>query len=117
MICAIAIPLLSGTRLDDSRAAVRRGDLAAAVSGARDARSIEPWSPAPYLQLALVKEQAGNYAAARKWIRSAVAHAPSDWLLWLTRGRIEAELGHVEQSARSLARAKALNPNSPIFAR
>lgn len=117
VICAIAIPLLSGTRLDDSRAAVRRGDLAAAIAGARDARSIEPWSSAPYLQLALVEEQAGDFAAARGWIRSAVAHAPSDWLLWLTRGRIEAELGHVEKAAASLARAKALNPNSPIFAR
>jgi FtsH-binding integral membrane protein len=116
VICAVAIPLLSGTRLADSRAAVARGDFGAAVAGARDARAIEPWSSAPYLQLALVEERAENYAAAHKWIRSALARAPSDWRLWVIRGRIEAELGHVAQSTHSLARAKALNPHSPIFA-
>jgi O-Antigen ligase/Tetratricopeptide repeat len=110
LICAIAVPLLSGLQISASQDAAARGDLAAASSDAADARSIQPWSPTPYLQLALIEEQAGNLTAAHAWIRKAIDHDPDDWALWLTAARIETEQGAVAAARRSLARARELNP-------
>jgi O-Antigen ligase len=115
LICALAIPLLADARLQDSRTAVGRGDLRAAFSAAADARAIQPWSAEPALQLALVQEVAGNFRAAHRWILRAIARDRVDWRLWLARARIEAELGLIDQAARSLDRARSLNPKSPIF--
>jgi hypothetical protein len=115
LICALAIPTLVDARLQDSRNAVSGGDLVAAFRAAADARAIEPWSAQPALQLALVEEEAGNDRAALRWIVRAIARDRVDWSLWLTRARIEAQLLRVKQAGRSLERARALNPRSPIF--
>src|SRR5262249_12649759 len=63
VVCAIAIPTLAGARVRASQDAVARGDYSSAVSDALAARSIQPWSAAPYQQLALVDELQGNNAA------------------------------------------------------
>jgi Flp pilus assembly protein TadD len=115
VICAIAIPFLADARLQDSRNAVRRGDLSGAFSAALGARSIQPWSSDPALQLALVQEAAGNYGAARRWTIRAIDRNRSNWFLWLTRARIETELGLVKPAARSLDRARELNPREPLL--
>ena len=115
LICAMAIPMLAGARLQDSKNAVARGDLRTAYSAALDARAIQPWSAEPELQLALVQERALNYSAARRWIVRATARDRLDWRLWLTRSRIEYELGRIQAGTRSLQRAQELNPRSPIF--
>src|SRR5262249_41544505 len=95
VIWAIAVPLLAGARLGGSQAAAGRGDLSTAVSAALDARSIQPWSAAPYQQIALLQEEAGNYTSAVGWIRRALRRDESDWRLWLARTRIETEAGNV----------------------
>jgi len=110
LICAIALPLLSGIKVSASQDAVGRGDVAAAIKDAADARSIQPWAPTPYQQLALVEEQAGNLRDARAWIRKAIEHNPDDWALWLIAARIETVQGAVAAARRSLARARELNP-------
>jgi hypothetical protein len=110
LICAIAVPLLSGLQVSASQDAAAGGNLAAASSDAADARSIQPWSPTPYLQLALIEEQAGNLGAAHTWIRKAIEHDPEDWALWLTSARIEAEQLDVAAARRSLAKVRDLNP-------
>jgi len=110
LICAIAVPLLSGLKISSSQAAAARGDLVAAVKDAADARSIQPWSATPYVQLALIQEQAGNLGSARVWIRRAISRDRDDWQLWLTAVRIETEQGAVVAARRSLAEARALNP-------
>ena len=113
-ICAIAVPLIAGARLSDSQRAARRGDLATGVRAALDARSIQPWSPAPYQQIALLQEEAGNYTSAASWIRRALRRDVSDWRLWLARTRIEAAAGNVAAARRSLRMCRALNPRSPL---
>jgi hypothetical protein len=114
VICAIAVPLLSTVQLEDSRNAVARGDLPAAARAARNARSIQPWAASPDLQLALVEEQANDFAAAHKSILRAISRARNDWSLWLIRSRLETELGQIKAARRSIATAKRLNPNSQI---
>jgi O-antigen ligase len=115
LICATAIPLLAGAKLRDSESAVGRGDATAAVKDALDARTIQPWSARPYLQLALVTEQAGRLRIARSWITKAIDRSKDDWSLWLVKARIETELGEIPAARRSLDRARSLNPRSSIF--
>jgi tetratricopeptide (TPR) repeat protein len=111
-----ALPLLGALELDESRAAVRGGDLAEARIHARRARDLQPWAATPYLQLALVAEEAGDLAIARTRIRDALRRDASDWRLWLVAARLDTKAGDVAAARRSLARAVALNPRSPLFA-
>ena len=57
-------PLLSEQRLEASRAAAARGHLQRAATEARRARVLEPWAATPYVQLALIEEQAGDLRGA-----------------------------------------------------
>jgi tetratricopeptide (TPR) repeat protein len=117
LIVAQAIALVAQTRLDSSQAAVRRGDTAEALAAARSARDVEPWAATPYLQLALVHEQAGSLPEAEQRIRQAIHRSETDWRLWLTAARIQTKRGEVAAARQSLARARQLNPRSPIFRR
>src|SRR6266508_3173715 len=116
LICAAAIPWLASIKLADSQAAVRRGDGDAAFSAAADAKRIQPWAAAPYLQLALVDEASGQLAAARGWIEKAIHRDSENWRLWLVAARLETKSGDVATAERSLRRAASLNPRSPLFA-
>jgi len=116
LVCAQAIPWLGASRISDSQAAVRAGDLVAAKSAAFDAKALEPWASSPYLQLALVAEQQGDLESARRWIRNATDRDEDDWAVWYVAARIERESGHPAAARSAHARAAALNPLSPLFA-
>jgi hypothetical protein len=116
VVCAAALPWLTAQRIGDSQAAVRRGDTAGARKTALDAKSLEPWAASPYVQLALVTESEGRLTEARRWIQDAIRRDHEDWRSWYVAARIERELGLAAQAAQSYARARALNPRSPIFA-
>jgi O-antigen ligase len=108
--------LLGGTRLDDSRAAAARNDTKDALDDALAARRLVPWSSEPALQLALLEERSGDIEAAQRWIGRAVEKNDSDWRLQITKARIDLEAGDAAAARRDLARARTLNPRSPIFA-
>lgn len=109
---AQSIPLLAQTQIDKSKAAVHRGDAAAAESAALEARRIQPWAASPALQLALVTEQEGKLVQASAWIREAIKHDEMDWHLWLISTRIDVKQGEIGTAKRSLRRAIELNPRS-----
>jgi tetratricopeptide (TPR) repeat protein len=115
LIIAQAIPLLAEGEIADSEAAVERGDLDQAYSSAGAARDIQPWASTPYLQLALVSEEAGDLARARAWVEEAIERDRRDWRLWLVSARVDTKLGRVAAAERSLRRASELNPRSPLF--
>jgi tetratricopeptide (TPR) repeat protein len=122
VVCLVAIcleggALLSQSRLEESQAAAKRGDAAAAISAADDARTLEPWASSPYLQIALLEEAEGNLRAARSHIADAIDREPDNWRLWLVSARIEVKAGFIGEARKSLARARSLNPRSPLFAR
>jgi tetratricopeptide (TPR) repeat protein len=116
VILAQAIPLLSQTRIEDSRAAAERGDLAKALDDAHAARRLTPWAASPHLQLALVEEEIGDLRSARRSIRRAIDNDPSDWRLWLVAARLQTKSGLIPEARRSLERARSLNPRSPLLA-
>ena len=116
LVLAHAIPLFAAQReIGHSQAAVRRGDLGDALAAAKRARDIQPWAATPYLQLALVSEQAGALASARVWIDKAIARDRTDWRLWLASARIETRLGRVTAASAACGVAVALNPRSPLL--
>ncbi len=115
LLSAQAISLLADREVARSQHAVARGDLEEAADAAEAARNIQPWATTPYLQLALVSEEAGNLDRARVWIDEAIERNRRDWRLWLVSARIETRLGRVAIAERSLLRAAELNPRSPLF--
>jgi hypothetical protein len=112
---ALLVPLLAERQLERSRDAVVAGDAAAALVHARRAGELEPWSPDPALQLALVQEEAGALKAARSSLRDALGRDPGDWRLWLIDARLRTKLADAPGARRSLERARELNPRSSIW--
>jgi hypothetical protein len=116
-IVAIAIPLASTSLVRQSQAAVRAGDLEAALEDARDAQNVEPAAATPRLQQALVLELLGDLPAAEGAAREAIERESTNWRLWLVLSRIAAENGRIGASVAAYKEARALNPLSEIFER
>lgn len=109
------VVLAAGSHLDNSRAAYTAGDATRARSEALAAKAIEPWAASPYLQLGLVAEGEGRFAAAAHRLDEAIQRSRADWSLWATAARIETERGDARAARNDLARARRLNPHSPFF--
>jgi O-Antigen ligase len=109
--------MLSSISVRESEAAVEAGDEIGAIAAAQDARALAPWAASPHLQLALVYEEDGQLGAALSQIREAIQRDRHDWRLWLVQARFETRMGRIAAARRSLARAAALNPRSPLFAK
>jgi tetratricopeptide (TPR) repeat protein len=113
---AIQLPLLAATeRVRDSQRAVTAGNLPRAVENATTAVEAEPWAATPLLQRALVLEATGNLAEASTDARAAADREPTNWRVWLTLARIEAQRGHVTRALRAGGRARRLNPKSRLW--
>jgi len=107
--------LVTHVKIDDSRAAVRGGDLDEALDDARAAGSVQPWAAAPYTQEALVQERLGDLVNARVALSEARERAPEDWRLWLIEARLRRAQGDEPGALAASERARQLNPRSPIF--
>jgi O-antigen ligase/polysaccharide polymerase Wzy-like membrane protein len=109
------VVLAAGSHLRNSETAFNARDATRARSEALAAKAIEPWAASPYLQLGLVSEAQGDYAAAAHWLDEAIRRSRRDWTLWLTAARIETKRGDVRAAKRDLDEARALYPSSPVF--
>jgi hypothetical protein len=109
-IWAAALSFAGEHELGASRSAAARGDLAQAADDARIAARLQPWSPEPPLQLALVDELGGELGAARTAALDAVHSAPGDWRTWAVAGRIAAKSGNSAAASLLIARARSLSP-------
>jgi tetratricopeptide (TPR) repeat protein len=115
-LVAIAIPLSETLSLRNSQAQARRGQLSAALADARTAAAIEPYAATPALQTAELLEQRGRAVQALRYARQAIADEPANWQLWMVLARLEAETADTRAAVQAFARARALNPRSPLFA-
>ncbi len=109
-IWAAGILLITDLKLDSSRAAAARDDLPQAANDARDAGRVQPWSPEPRLQLALVEELSDNLTAARSAAGLAIDRAPDDWRPWAVAARVDARRGDLRAAAAELLTAAKLSP-------
>jgi O-Antigen ligase len=116
VICAEGVPMLTQVRIGNSQRAARQGRSTIALAEARAAVRVQPWAASPYLQLALVQEQAGALNEAEATIQQAIQRDGQSWQLHLVAARIETELGRIPAARRSYERARSLDPRSPLFA-
>jgi hypothetical protein len=114
-VILITIPLASTVAVLASQAAAAKGQLAKALADANTAQAIEPGAASPYLQRAVVLEQANDISGASAAIKAAVAREPTDYKLWLTAERIATEANHPRQALADYRRAQALYPTSVVF--
>jgi len=115
-IAAQGISLLTAVQIEESQAAARRDDLVRAADRADAARHLQPWASSPYLQLALIAKDAGDYSRGRVWIAEAIERDERNWRLWLVKAQLETPAGAIREACVSLLRAAELNPRSPLFA-
>ncbi len=114
-IVAIAIPLSSSSLVRQSQTDARAGDLTAALSAAESAQNAQPDAASPRIQEALLLEAAGDLPAATAAARAATEREETNWRNWLVLSRLEAKQGHAAAAVRAYAKAKSLNPRSPLF--
>jgi hypothetical protein len=110
IVWVAGVVVLSSWHLAESREAVARGDLSAAASDARAAGSIEPFSPEPPIQLALVYALAGENGRARAAAGDAIDLAAGDWRGWQIASEIDLRRGAALAAVKERARATELAP-------
>jgi O-antigen ligase len=127
---ALIGPLLVEREIKQSQTAAADGDLASAFDHASNARSIAPWAASPYLQLGLLAELEGEYAASVEYLSDAIDREDHDWQLYYLRARVfgaaadaATEAGETalarkyrREQASNLREAKRLNPRAPELA-
>jgi hypothetical protein len=111
----IAIPLASTVAVRASQAAAAKGQVARALTDASTAQAIEPGAASPYLQRALVLENANDISGASAAIAAALAREPTDYKLWLAAEPIAVEADHPRQALADFQHAHALYPTSLAF--
>jgi hypothetical protein len=109
----IAIPLASTVAYRASQTAAADGHLQQALADAKTAQAIEPGAASPYLQQALVLEQANDISAASVAIKRAIAREPNNYQLWLVADTIETAADHPLQALSDYRRALVLWPSIP----
>jgi tetratricopeptide (TPR) repeat protein len=113
---AAGLVVLSEVNLDQSRDAAAHGRFDEGVERALEARTVEPWSPEPYTQLALLEEARGDLDQAITRIAQAESRDSEDWRLPLIEARLERAKGDRAAAREALERSRALNPLSPSLA-
>jgi O-Antigen ligase len=111
-IAAVALigPLLVEREIHASEDAAAAGDLAAAVTHADTAQSIEPFAASPYVQLGLLAESQGDFATAAARYTQAIDREDRNWQLYYLRSRVEEQAGERAAAEADLDRARQLNP-------
>ena len=113
-IIAAGLVVLTELRLEQSREAAARGEVEDAVDDALAARTVQPWSPEPYTQLALLEELRGDFDQALVRLHQARERDSEDWRLALIEARLQQGRGDELAAREALERARVLNPSSPI---
>src|SRR5262249_27800185 len=114
VFAAEAVSLLPDVEGRRGPAGVRAGDLPLAPSHAAGAAEIQPRASSPPPPPAPGRDAAGDLVSARAAIGKAVQRDDLDWRTWWVAARIERRLGYETAAARSLTRARTLNPRSPL---
>jgi O-Antigen ligase len=101
---------LTELELDRSRSAASGNEIGDAIQRARAAKTVQPWSAEPYIQLSLLEEQQGDISSALANLRQAEQRDSQDWRLALIEARLESRRGDQVASVRAFVRAQQLSP-------
>jgi O-antigen ligase/polysaccharide polymerase Wzy-like membrane protein len=101
---------LTELELDQSRSAASANNIGDAIDRARAAKTVQPWSAEPYIQLALLEEKQGNISGALTNLNQAEQRDSEDWRLALIKARLESQRGDQVALLRAILRAEQLSP-------
>jgi tetratricopeptide (TPR) repeat protein len=108
-----ALGLVGNRAAATSAAAAAAGDWPTAESEARKAERWAPWSPRPWVLLGDARFAQGDFPAAARYYRRAIAKDSGDWNLWFDLGfALEGR-----PAASAFARAAELDPLNPEIAK
>jgi hypothetical protein len=114
-VIAAGLVVLTELKLDQSREAAAESSLDKGIERALEARTVQPWSPEPYTQLALLEEERGDYDRALERLREAESRDAEDWRLAVIEARLQRGRGDENAAREALQRARSLNPFLPIL--
>jgi len=103
---------LTEVKLRQSRSAAAEGRLGDAIARADEATTVQPWSPEPYTQLALLEEERGNLDEALSRLEQARERDSEDWRIAFLEVRLHGERGDGEALRLAFERARELNPRA-----
>jgi O-Antigen ligase len=106
--------LLTELELRQSRDAAGAEDIAEAIDRAEAARTVQPWSSAPYTQLALLEQQRGDLPAALAQLREAQERDSEDWRLPFIEASLLQRSGSGAAAQVAYRRAQSLSPLSLV---
>lgn len=115
VIVAVALPMAATGAIRASQSLAQRDKLRQALAQAVDAVNLQPYAATPWVQEALVLEQAGDLPDALIAARHATAHEGTNWQTWFVLCRLEARTGHVHAAIADYLKARSLDPRSPLF--
>lgn len=115
VVVAVALPMAATGAIRESQSLAQRDKLRQALAQAVDAVNLQPYAATPWVQEALVLEQAGDLPDALIAARHATAHEGTNWQTWFVLCRLEARTGHVHAAIADYLKARSLDPRSPLF--
>jgi hypothetical protein len=115
VIAAVALPMSATAAVRNSQSLVAANKLVPALDQALDAEQIQPYAASPWLQEALVLEEAGDLPDALIAAQHATARELTNWQPWFVLSRLEARTGHTAAALADYRRAVTLDPRNPLF--
>lgn len=109
-IAILAVPAIADKLNRSSADAVRSGQVEKAVSRSELAAQLEPWSPAPHMQLGTIAESRGQFELALAEFNRAVELDPENWQAVLLRFRLNYSFDRIEDARRDFRRLQEINP-------
>jgi O-Antigen ligase len=107
---SLAAPWLASRRVDDSYAALARGDRPAAASDARSAHNLNPLSVEALLAWGAAEASLGNVAGAGHLYTKAISLQPDNWKPWFYRARLLANIAGPKAAFFDAQQAAARDP-------
>jgi O-Antigen ligase len=114
-VIAAGLVVLTEVKLDQSRRAAAESRFDEGIERALEARTVQPWSPEPYTQLALLEEERGDYERAVERLAQAKDRDSEDWRLGVIEARLQRERGDEVAARAALERVRSLSPRLPIL--
>jgi tetratricopeptide (TPR) repeat protein len=111
-VVVLAVPFVADRYMQSSEAAAAEGRIGDSVAHALKASRLEPWSPAPHLQLAVIAQSLGRYQRSIAEYSRAAELEPENWQPPYLKAIAEFERGNIVSAADEAEAAFRLNPRS-----
>lgn len=113
-IWALAVPALAEKAIDESASAVTAGRVDEAIDQAKTAQRLNPWSPAPHLQLGVIAQALGSPSEAIEEFTKAIELEPRNWRAWHLRMLAREAAGDSKDAIlEDFEQARLRNPRAP----